>query len=222
MDVTALIFHAFDLLGTVSFALSGAMVAVKKRADLFGILFLGILTAVGGGVIRDVLLGSSPPRAFTNSQYVTVAALSALLLFFVARRFRTQYLRREALVDGVNNVFDALGLGVFSVTGVQVAQAAGHGDNLFFSVFLGMVTGVGGGLLRDVSVNEIPFVLTKRIYAVASILGALSYCLLGRAGLADTWAAAVSIVLVFAVRMLATRYRWNLPRVLDGEQAASK
>ena len=118
-------------------------------------------------------------------------------------------------MDGINNVFDAIGLGVFSVTGVQVAEAAGQGSNLFFAVFLGLVTGIGGGLMRDVTVKEIPFVLKKRIYAVASLLGALSYCLLQRAGMGKSWSATLGMLLVFAVRMLATHFKWNLPKALD-------
>lgn len=213
--MTDLIFEAFDILGTISFAISGAMVAVKKRTDLFGVLFLGILTAVGGGILRDVLLGSFPPRAFVDGRYVAIAAGAALLLFLVARICKAHYIEKENLVDGINNVFDAIGLGVFSVTGVQVAEAAGQGDNLFFAVFLGLVTGIGGGLMRDVTVKEIPFVLKKRIYAVASMLGALCYCLLQRAGMGKSWAAALGMTLVFAVRMLATYFKWNLPKALD-------
>ena len=215
MNWTELVFNLFDILGTVSFALSGAMVAVKKRTDLFGVLFLGILTAVGGGVVRDVLLGQFPPRAFVNSLYVSIAALSALALFLLARLWRDWYLANEGAVDAINNVFDALGLGMFTVTGVQTAAAAGQGGNLFFAVFLGAVTGIGGGLMRDITVGEIPFVLKKRIYAVASIAGGLCYCLLLGRGVSATWASVLSMALVFSVRILATVFKWNLPKALD-------
>jgi len=116
-------------------------------------------------------------------------------------------------VDAINNIFDAFGLGAFTVTGAQIAISAGHGDNLFFSVFLGVVTGTGGGLLRDMMVGEIPFILTKHIYAVASIAGGLVYCLLARLGY-DTAAAIVTILLVFGLRLFSSRYHWNLPKAL--------
>ena len=214
MEVGWLFFHVLDVIGTISFALSGAMVAVKKNMDLLGVLVLGNLTAVGGGVLRDVLLGSVPPKAFVDSRFVVLASLSSLLLFILANRFKEQYIARENLVDTVNNLFDALGLGAFSVTGVQVAQAAGHGENMFFCVFLGVMTGVGGGLMRDIVVDQIPFVLTKHIYAVASMLGAMSYYLLLQGGLTHGPSAMVGILLVFLIRVLATRYKWNLPHAL--------
>ncbi len=214
MEVGWLFFHALDVIGTVSFALSGAMAAVKKNTDLLGVLVLGNLTAVGGGILRDVLLGSVPPKAFVNSRFVVMASLSSLLLFVLAKRFKEQYIARENLVDAVNNLFDAMGLGAFSVTGVQVAQEAGHGENMFFCVFLGVITGVGGGLMRDIVVDQIPAVLVKHIYALASIAGAVSYYLLLDLGLSHGPSAVSAICLVFLIRVLATRYKWNLPHAL--------
>ena len=214
MEVGLLLFHVLDVIGTISFAISGAMVAVKKNVDLLGVLVLGNLTAVGGGVLRDMLLGSAPPKAFVDSQFVALASVASLLLFVVARCFKEQYIAREKLADTVNNLFDALGLGAFSVTGVQVAQEAGHGENMFFCVFLGVLTGVGGGLIRDVVADQMPFVLVKRIYAVASMLGAMGYYLLLRLGLDQGTSAVAGIMLVFTIRVLATKYKWNLPHAL--------
>lgn len=214
MEVGWLFFYGLDVIGTISFALSGAMVAVKKNMDLLGVLVLGNLTAVGGGVLRDVLLGSVPPKAFVDSRFVVLASLASLLLFVLAKRFKEQYIARENLVDAVNNLFDAMGLGAFSVTGVQVAQEAGHGENMFFCVFLGVMTGVGGGLMRDIVVDQIPAVLTKHIYAVASMMGAISYYLLLELGCARAPSSVAGIFLVFLIRVLATRYRWNLPYAL--------
>lgn len=205
-------FQAIEILGTISFAISGAMAGVRKGADLFGVLFLGILTATGGGILRDILLGALPPRIFFSGQTLLIAGLSALALFLVAWRMKGAYAANEERVDAINNIFDALGLGVFSITGAQVAAAAGHGSNLFFMVLLGMMTGTGGGIIRDVLVNELPSVLKKHIYALASMLGALTYALLEGTLLSTNWAAVVGILLVFAVRMLATHYRWNLPK----------
>lgn len=214
VDWSQLFFELLDILGTVSFALSGAMLAVKKRTDLFGVMLMGIVSAVGGGVTRDVLLGSVPPAAFTNSRYVLMAAATSAVLFLLARWQKEVYLTRADLVDKINNVADAIGLGAFSVTGVQTAAAAGYGDNLFFAVFLGVITGVGGGVLRDMMLGEVPFILVKRVYAVASILGALGYYLLEKSGVEQAMASITGMMIVFCVRMLATHYRWNLPKAI--------
>lgn len=204
----------FELLGTVSFAIAGSMTAMAKRTDLFGVLFLGVVSATGGGIFRDILLGSFPPTAFLDSTYVALSGAVSLLMFLLARRHKASYLANAPTVDAINNIFDAIGLGAFTVTGVQIAVNAGYGDNLFFAAFLGMVTGTGGGLLRDVIVDEIPFVLTKHIYAVASILGGVAYWLLLRLGVEAAVSAAVTVLAVFGLRMLATHFRWNLPRAL--------
>lgn len=214
VDWSQLFFELLDILGTVSFALSGAMLAVKKCTDLFGVMLMGIVSAVGGGVTRDVLLGSVPPAAFTNSRYVLMAAATSAVLFLLARWQKEVYLTRADLVDKINNVADAIGLGAFSVTGVQTAAAAGYGDNLFFAVFLGVITGVGGGVLRDMMLGEVPFILVKRVYAVASILGALGYYLLEKSGVEQAMASITGMMIVFCVRMLATHYRWNLPKAI--------
>lgn len=214
VDWSQLFFELLDILGTVSFALSGAMLAVKKRTDLFGVMLMGIVSAVGGGVTRDVLLGSVPPAAFTNSRYVLMAAATSAVLFLLARWQKEVYLTRADLVDKINNVADAIGLGAFSVTGVQTAAAAGYGGNLFFAVFLGVITGVGGGVLRDMMLGEVPFILVKRVYAVASILGALGYYLLEKSGVEQAMASLIGMMIVFCVRMLATHYRWNLPKAI--------
>jgi uncharacterized membrane protein YeiH len=204
-----------ELLGTVSFALSGAMTAIKKDADFFGVLFLGVLTAVGGGVFRDMLLGIFPPAAFTDKTYVGLSLVSSAVLFLIVYWHQRQYLKKEEMVDFINNIFDALGLGVFTVAGVQATQAAGYGENLFLCLFLGLITGVGGGVLRDIMVNEIPFVLKKRVYAIASLAGALVYILLDQSfPSAKIPISVFSVLLVFAIRMLSTRFRWNLPRAL--------
>ena len=213
MTLSEWILFLFELLGTISFALSGAMVAMRKRTDLFGVVTLGVVTATGGGIFRDVFMGHFPPAAFVNSTYVAVAALISLLTFFFVLRKRDYYLAHIERVDAINNIFDAFGLGAFTVTGVQIAVSAGHGDNLFFAVFLGVVTGAGGGLLRDMMVGEIPFILTKHIYAVASIIGGLVYCLLHHIGY-DAAAAIVTILVVFSLRMFSSHYRWDLPKAL--------
>lgn len=145
--------------------------ALEKRVDLFGVIFLGATTALAGGIIRDVLIGKTPPAAFSNYRYMAIAVVTALVVFFIAWLSKEHYEHNVAVVNAVNNVFDAAGLGAFTITGAKVAMSMGYMDNGFFVVFLAMVTGIGGGVLRDLMIGEIPFVLRKRIYAVASHTG---------------------------------------------------
>lgn len=214
MDVAEQLFAAVEFAGTVSFAISGAMVAVKKRVDLFGVLFLGITTALGGGMLRDVMLGIVPPAMFYNPVNLTAAAGVSLLVFLIAAAFKDRYLSEEQTIDAINNVVDALGLGAFTVIGVQAAMNAGHTGNMIVQVFMGMVTGIGGGLIRDLMVMEIPFVLRKRVYAVASIAGGCLFCLLSRYNVPEYLSVFGSILTVFSIRILATRFKWNLPKAI--------
>lgn len=190
------------------------MIAVEKRMDLFGVLFLAVVTALGGGTSRDMLIGSFPPRMFSSYRYLLLAALCALAVFAVARGFGPRYLANRERLDRINNIFDAAGLGVFTVSGAQIAVAAGYADNGFLTVFLGMTTAVGGGIFRDMLIREVPFVLKKRIYALAAIAGALVYWLCLRAGVPEPAAAVAGLTLTFALRLLATHFRWNLPRAI--------
>ena len=202
-----------ELIGVAAFAVTGAMAAMEKDADIFGVLFLSLITALGGGVIRDLLLGVHPPRMFTSFVYVALALALGLLFFLGARLQRDAYLKYAERTDRIVNVFDALGLAVFSVSGVQLTAEAFGMDNPLLLAMMGMTTGVGGGMLRDMMIGVIPKVLRRRIYAVASILGSLCYWALLRAGLGASLSAAAASVLVVALRLLATHYKWNLPSV---------
>ena len=208
-------FAALEVAGTISFAISGAMAALEKRVDLFGVIFLGATTALAGGIIRDVLIGKTPPAAFSNYRYMAIAVVTALVVFFIAWLSKEHYEHNVAVVNAVNNVFDAAGLGAFTITGAKVAMSMGYMDNGFFVVFLAMVTGIGGGVLRDLMIGEIPFVLRKRIYAVASILGGIVYYRLVPYRMEDMAAAFVGIGMVFGLRMLATVFKWNLPKAYE-------
>ena len=203
--------NVLELIGVAAFAITGAMAALEKDADIFGVLFLALITALGGGVIRDLLLGVHPPRMFTSFVYVALALALGLLFFLGARLQRDAYLKYAERTDRIVNVFDALGLAVFSVSGVQLTAEAFGMDNPLLLAMMGMTTGVGGGMLRDMMIGVIPKVLRRRIYAVASILGSLCYWALLRAGLGASLSAAAASVLVVALRMLATHYKWNLP-----------
>lgn len=201
-----------ELTGVTAFAVSGAMVAVDRGADLFGVLFLSLMTALGGGILRDLLLGCTPPRMFTSYVYIAVASAAALAVFLAARLGREKYRREEARVDAVDNFFDAIGLAAFTVSGVNIAVESADLSSPVLAVAMGMTTGVGGGMIRDVLTNAMPMVLTKHVYAVASLAGALAYYGMLWLPIPEFVRDAVAMVLVFAIRMLATRYHWNLPK----------
>lgn len=212
-DVFWYFFHCVEIVGTVAFAASGAMLAIDRDLDLFGVLLLGVTTAVGGGVMRDVLLGTFPPNAFSNSIYVAVAFVTALAVFMFAFLQEGRYWKQRARLDRIVNLLDAIGLGIFSVVGAQTAINRGFGRNAFLCIFMGMMTGVGGGILRDMMSQTIPFVLKKRIYAVASIAGAGSYYSLIQTGTSRTLSMLAGLLITVAIRMLATHYAWDLPKV---------
>ena len=214
MDGVAFFFEIGEWIGTAAFAVSGAMIAIDKRTDLFGVVLLAVFTALGGGTLRDMLIGEFPPRMFYSYQYVLLAVLFALIVFALARAFKERYVVREPLIEQINNVFDAIGLGVFAVSGARIGVEAGFADNVFLLTFLGMITAVGGGMLRDVLLQEMPFVLKKRVYAVAAIAGALTYALLVRAGVSGAVAYGAGCALTTALRIFATVYRWDPPRAI--------
>ena len=206
---------ALELIGTIAFAISGAVIGITKRFDIFGVIIAGVLTALGGGTIRDLLLGNLPPAMFRNYIYLIFAVATCVLTFIVASILKNRFSENIMVIDRVNNIFDAIGLGVFTVVGMNVAVNNGFQDNFFFVVFLGMMTGCGGGILRDAIIGEVPFVLSKRIYAVASIAGGVVYYLM-YITLAQNvvLSAVVAITLIFALRMLASVFRWNLPKAI--------
>ena len=208
------IFQFCEALGTAAFAVSGAMVAIDKGTDIFGVLLMAVFTALGGGTLRDVLIGHFPPRMFTNFHYVLLSCICAVTVFIIARIFKERYIERERLIEQVNNVFDAIGLGIFAVSGARIGMEAGFADNIFLTTFLGTTTAIGGGMMRDVLLQEMPFVLKKRVYAVAAIAGALGYALLMRMGMNSVMAYALGMMATIAVRILATVFRWNLPKAI--------
>ncbi len=213
MSIEELIRFVFEMVGTVAFAISGAMVAVKKRVDIFGVIVLGVTTALGGGIVRDILIDHLPPTMFSDYRYVLAAVITSVIVFITAYIFRDPYRRSENTVDAINNIFDALGLGVFTVMGANVAIESGFTVNGILVVCLATVTGVGGGLIRDIMLKEIPFVLKKRIYAVASILGGTAYHLMYINNVSVKVASVIAVLIVFAVRILATVFKLDLPKV---------
>lgn len=216
MAIGELFFAVLEIAGTISFAISGAMAAIEKRVDLFGVILLGVTTSLAGGIVRDVVIGRVPPAAFADYKYMAIAIITSLIVFMLARVYHEHYKDNLKLINNINNVFDAAGLGAFTITGANVALALGYRMNGFFVVFLAVVTGIGGGILRDLMIGEIPFVLRKRIYAVASLTGGYVYYLLYvRTGMDVTTAAFLGIMVVFGLRMLATVFKWNLPKAFE-------
>ena len=208
-DLTVLI---LNIIGTVSFAISGALVSVKARLDLFGVVFLGMVTAVGGGMMRDVLIGRQP-AIFSNPSLVGIALITGVAVFIILYINRKSILKLDMKITYFNNFFDAIGLGAFTVMGTEIAFTSGVYENVLLSVSLGFLTAVGGGMIRDVLADTAPFILKKHVYALVSILGALIYYYLRLYGIAGGVASSVVIGIVFALRMLATKYEWTLPKI---------
>lgn len=201
----------FELIGVISSSVSGAMLAIDKKADAFGVLVLAVITALGGGIMRDMMLGHLPPRMFTSFVYIGVSAVCGLAVFISALARREKYRAHKDRLDAIDNVFDAAGLAAFTVSGMDLTIADCGLENPLLVIVLGVTTGVGGGMLRDILANTMPKVLRKRIYAVASLVGALLYYLLLRLGVDKVLGAVAAMLLIVALRMLATVFKWNLP-----------
>ena len=202
-----------EIIGTVAFAISGVFVAIKAKLDVFGVVFIGCVTAVGGGIFRDMLIGQTPPSIFFNLHILLVALGTSLVVFIIAYVFHKKFDAFEKKVEHVNNFFDAVGLAAFSVMGTEIAFVKGFSDNVCLSVLLGMLTGVGGGIFRDILTDTTPYIFKKHIYALASIGGAGLYYALRSFVEGTLVASVVAMLFILLIRMLATQYRWSLPKV---------
>ena len=212
--VTAMeqLFLILELVGTLAFAASGAISGLKKNMDVFGVCILGLTTAVGGGVIRDLLLGITPPGTFQDPIYAVVALLTSLVLFLP--RIRRLLMWDQRLYDLVLLIMDSAGLGIFTVAGIRIAYEHAARPTLFLLVFVGVVTGVGGGVLRDVLAGDTPYIFVKHVYASASLAGALA-CVVLWPLVGEMAAMLCGSALVVAVRILSAHFRWNLPHAHD-------
>ena len=219
------IFLAIEILGVISFAVAGAIVAIDKETDVFGVVFLSLMTCFGGGIIRDITIGRNPPAFFRELKYqVLIGTGVALLVFILARLFKKQYVKKEQLVLDINNYIDALAIGIFSVSGVQTClnffSAGGREAGFMLCAILGMMSAVGGGMVRDLILRDIPFILRKRVYALAALIGAsLYYVLIIRVfpgnPVAKVFSQIGCILLVVLIRVLATKLKWNLPKAIE-------
>jgi uncharacterized membrane protein YeiH len=204
---------AFEIIGTISFAVSGALVAIKAGLDLFGVLFVSVITCFGGGICRDLLIGRTPPALFSNFYMFLIALLTGILVFIIAYVKRQHFDEWRRKIDHINNFFDAAGLGAFAVMGTEIAFQQGFSDNVFLTITLGMLSAVGGGIFRDVLTNTTPYIFKKHVYAIAAIGGSCVYYVLRRLIPGVLLSSVIALILVVTVRMLATKYRWSLPKI---------
>lgn len=200
MQESSTLLLVLDLLGVFVFALSGALVAVQRRLDVFGVLVLGVVAALGGGVARDLLIGV-PPAALRDDRYLIVAVAAGIVVFFGGRHV-------ERLAGAVR-LFDAAGLGLFTAAGTSKALDAGLGA--VPAIAVGCLTGIGGGVLRDVLVADVPLVLRREVYAVPAILGAIVVTVADGTGAPDGLATSLAASLVFTVRMVGVWRDWHAP-----------
>ena len=201
MITVEIFMRAVDLIATFVFAISGAAAAVNHRLDLFGILVLSFVAGNFGGISRDLLIGAVPPAALTDERYLLVSVLAGLVVFF-------WYANADRLRSPVL-LFDAAGLALFAVVGAQ--KAIEFGLSPVMSALLGMLTGVGGGMTRDVLLSEIPQILRSDLYAVAALAGASIVVLGDILGLSYSLSALVGAALCFGLRLMAIRHGWHLP-----------
>jgi len=195
--------EGMDLFGTMAFAVTGAFKAIEHKTDLVGVIILSTITGVAGGVIRDLVFGIHPPTAIINPSYVMVTVSTAIVIFFLYPSLKRHW--------GLFLKFDAIGLGVFSIIGATTAYNL-FGLNFLILAFAGILTAVGGGILRDLFVNEIPLVFIKELYASASFLGIVVFFVLLLFGINLDITSIVSILVVISIRFISMRYNWNLPR----------
>lgn len=210
-----------NIIGIISFAAAGAMVAIDKETDCFGVILLSLITCFGGGVLRDMMVGQqigrTMPAFFEGLEMeIIVCVCTALTVFLLALILKERYVKEEATVDKINNVLDALGLGVFASVGTAAYASVGP----FVAITMGLISAVGGSMIRDVILNDIPRVLRKRVYAVACIIGSAVYYVVSTLMMqgnpsADVIATLCCTAVIFTIRMCATAFHWNIPKAID-------
>ncbi|MDI9470615.1 MAG: trimeric intracellular cation channel family protein [Bacillota bacterium] len=190
-----------EMIGTMVFAISGASVAIQEEMDLLGVSILGMTTAVGGGIIRDIVLGITPPTAFQHPFFAVTALIISLMVFLLGRRNAID------IDSWLYSIIDSLGLAVFTITGALTGVSSG---NTFLIVFVGSITGVGGGVLRDVFANRKPVIFQKHVYATASLAGAIIFAVVSQFN--QYMAAVIGGSVIFILRILAFKHKWDLPK----------
>ena len=201
----------FEIVGTIAFAISGALVGVSRKMDIFGMLVLALSTAIGGGIIRDVLVGNIPPNSFKTSIYILLTVITTLIIFLIYRKQILRYVSRRKLRK-MYLLADALGLASFTVTGTTIGFNA-YPEYPIFAITLGLITAIGGGIIRDILAQRIPSVLQEEIYALPAIIGGAVYYLVAGYG-KDYWdlASTLAFFVVFILRLIGIYYRLSLPK----------
>lgn len=202
------LWRLFDIIGTLAFAVSGTLVGISRRMDIFGISVLALATAVGGGMVRDMLVGITPPMALRNTTNFLLSVGVALLTSLLYQRTALHHMRRRRLLT-MFNVSDTIGLAAFTITGALTGVRFGGDDSYVLPVLLAATTAVGGGMIRDVLAQRMPVVLYAEVYAAASLAGAFVFCMLRfTLGVeADSW---LAFTLVLLIRFAAIRWNWSL------------
>jgi uncharacterized membrane protein YeiH len=198
-----LLIQILDLFGTMAFAVTGAFKAIEHKSDIVGVIILATITGVTGGVVRDIVFGRIPPLAVADPLYLVITTATGIAIFFLYRALKKHW--------NMFLKFDAIGLGVFTVIGASFAYEFA-GLNFLAMAFAGLVTAIGGGILRDVFVNEVPIVFVKELYASAAFVGVVMFFGLLAAGIDLNVAAIPTIAAVTTLRLMAMKYNWNLPR----------
>ena len=203
------IVFALEIIGTIAFAISGATLGLEKGMDLMGITILGLTTGVGGGIIRDIIIGQTPPLTFRDPTYLIISVVVSVIVF--TPPVRKWIFSDSMLYEWLMLIMDSVGLGVFTVLGIKSAYTVSSIHGVILFTFVGMLTGVGGGVLRDMMAGNRPYIFVKHFYASASLIGALTcIALWDRVG--TVLAMGIGSGLIVLLRLLAAHYHWSLPK----------
>lgn len=214
MLYSGFIIYLLEIIGTIAFAFSGAMVGIKRRMDILGVTVLGITTAVGGGLIRDIILDKTPPNMFLYPSYTITAIITSIVVFVIVYKNKIASLIRHIdIYDRILTIMDTVGLGAFTVLGINTGLAVGYKGNYFLLIFVGVITGVGGGILRDVMAGTRPYIFVKHVYATASLAGAVVCVILVTLIEEKTIGMVSGAFTVLILRYFAIKYDWNLPKI---------
>jgi uncharacterized membrane protein YeiH len=200
----SIIIFVLDLFGTMAFAVTGALRAIEHKYDIVGIIILGTTTGLLGGVMRDTILGIFPPYNFSDTIHVALTTITSTIIFFLYHRIKKY--------ENMFNIFDALGLGVFTFTGASIAYSL-FSTNIVLIIISSLLTAFGGGILRDVLVREPPIVFTKEVYALASFIGVILFLILVNVKLQFEFIAIAVIFVTTSIRLISIKLQWNLPKV---------
>ncbi|PCR98704.1 trimeric intracellular cation channel family protein [Lactococcus fujiensis] len=211
------IYQFLEILGTVAFAVSGTVVGINHKLDIFGILTMSAVTAVGGGIIRDIFIGVIPPSSLQSPFYIIISIIASIITMLVAvitkkRRNSLSILKIRQFYDVILILSDAIGLGIFTVVGIDSGIAKGYETNSFLIIFLGVVTGVGGGMLRDIIANQVPMIFRENIYAVSCIIGGAIYVSL-IPYLNHSVNMLLAIICIVLIRLISEQKKLNLPQI---------